>query len=107
MATLNSTLTTLLGGSSTGASDATSVYFALALSDSKDGYVTIQIDDETMMEIFLEEDEVEANPIEDEQNDIDEFYDEMEDYDISKDEEEDNESDVDDRYSSDVDDEEA
>lgn len=105
MANLNSSIYRLLGGSASGAFDASSMYFAEALSDSKDGYVTIQIDDETYMDIFLEEDEVEVSPIEGEEDSYDAY---LEDIENSEDvDDEDSESDVEDRYSDDVDDEEG
>ena len=105
MATLNSSIYGLLGGSSSGAFDASPTYFAVALSDSKDGVVTIQIDDETYMDIFLEEDEVEVSPIEGEDNTYDAYLADIEDSEEVDDE--DSESDVDDRYSDNVDDEEG
>ena len=95
MATLNSSIYGLLGGSSTGAFDASSTYFAVALSDSKDGVVTIQIDDETYMDIFLEEDEVEVSPIEGEENGYDTYLEETEDTDYSDDEDVDSDEDND------------
>ena len=79
MANLNSSIYALLGASSTGISDSAPMYFALALSDSKDGYVTIQIDDESYMNIFLEEDEVECDVDESLENNLDNFYEEVDD----------------------------
>ena len=95
MATLNSSIYGLLGGSSSGAFDASPTYFAVALSDSKDGVVTIQIDDETYMDIFLEEDEVEVSPIEGEENGYDTYLEETEDTDYSDDEDVDSDEDND------------
>ena len=105
MANLNSSIYRLLGGSASGAFDASSMYFAEALSDSKDGYVTIQIDDETYMDIFLEEDEVEVSPIEGEEDNYDTYLEETEDTEEVDDE--DNDTDVDNDHSSDEIDEEG
>lgn len=105
MANLNSSIYRLLGGSASGAFDASSMYFAVALSDSKDGYVTIQIDDETYMDIFLEEDEVEVSPIEGEEDNYDTYLEETEDTEEVDDE--DNDTDVDNDHSSDEIDEEG
>ena len=105
MATLNSSIYRLLGGSSTGAFDSSPTYFAVAVTDSKDGNVTIQIDDETYMDIFLEEDEVEVSPIEGEENGYDTYLEETEDTDYSDDEDVD--SDEDNDFSSDEIDEEG
>lgn len=106
MASFPSNVLAVLGSASSASGDSTPMYFALALEDSEDGMVKVQIDDESYMGIFLEEDEVECDMDESMDDSLDSYYEELDESEGESDDEDSMDSDYDnENASSDIDEE--